>query len=71
MKIIAQFKTHVAGTGIFRIFVGKFSYRQKPGLIFLLAVNKNSEISVYDAVLVLNLAIDLRIKSNKKFLFNT
>ena len=56
--------------GIFYIIISKFYYSYELCLVFLFMINKNSKLSFYYTVLLLGLAIDLRIKSDKKYIFN-
>lgn len=67
---IVELQKCVASGCIFDNIIDKFSHRNKPSLIILLAINKNFEIDFYYIVLPLSLAIDLRIKSNRKLLLD-
>lgn len=55
---------------IFSIVISKLGYGQEPSSIILLKINKGSKISLYSAILLLRLAVDLQIKGGEKFLFN-
>lgn len=56
---------------IFNIIMYKFRYQQKPGIIVIIEINKDSEIRSYYAILFFNLAITLWIKYCKKPAFDT
>lgn len=58
------------GLCIFDIFLHIFSYPQDFSPSVLLKANINIEVRFYYTVLSFNLAVNLRIKQNIKFLFN-
>lgn len=56
---------------IFYIIISKFGYSWKKFyLIILFKINKNFKVNFYYIVLLFRLAIDLKIKGNKKLLFD-
>lgn len=66
-----QLKKQVAGNCILGIVITKLGYWKEFDQIILLKFNKSSEIGIYDAVLLLCLAICLKVESGKKFILNT
>ena len=55
---------------IFDISISRFSYLKKLFLVILLKMNKNSKVAFYCNIFSFGLIIYLRIKSDKKLLFN-
>lgn len=55
---------------IFSIVVYRYFYKYKSCLVILLFIDKYLKISLYDIYLFLDLAISLKIKSDKKLLLN-
>ena len=64
MIFAVKLKRYIANASILDIIVGKLYYRQKLYPVILLEDNKNSKVSFYYAILFLDLAICLRIKSD-------
>lgn len=56
----------MASAGIFSVIIHKLIYQQKFNLIVLLKIDKNLKINLYNTLLLFDLAISLKIKSNKK-----
>ena len=67
--IVVQLKKNKAEICIFNITVVKFGYEQKLYTIVLFKINKNLKIYFYYIILFFYLAISLKIKDKKKFLF--
>lgn len=65
-----KFKKHVIGIYIFCVFVGKFSYWKMLSLIILLGIDKSPKVGFYYIILLLHLAINLRLESNKELLLD-
>ena len=70
MISIIKFKKYIINICIFNIIINKFRYRQELCLVILLKINKGIKINFYYNILSIDLFIYLRIKYNKKFLFN-
>lgn len=60
----------MAGVYIFGIIESKFDYQLEFSFIILFEVDKNVQISLYNLVLSLCLAICLQIKGDKELLFD-
>lgn len=71
MRILIIFKKRMINSYIFSIIIHKFSYKKEICRVILFKINKNSELNLYCTVLLCNLTICLKIKSNKMFLFDT
>ena len=59
-----QLKKNVANACILDIVINKFSYRQELSIVILFEVDKYTKIGLYNTVLLLYLAINLKIKSS-------
>lgn len=60
----------MTNTNIFYIIINKLGYLKTFSAIILLIFYKSSEISFYDIILSLYLAISLRIKDRQKLLLD-
>ena len=70
MVAAVQLKRCVAGAGVFRIIIGKFSYRKESCPVVLLEVDKSLEVGFHRAVLPLGLAVSLRVEGGGESLLN-
>ena len=61
-----EFEKCVAGAGIFSIVVSKLCHEKKPCFIILLEVDEGSEVGFYYIILSLNLAVRLRVESDRE-----
>lgn len=68
MESVVEFEQNMARTGIFSIIVGEFSPQLLLTLIVLLLFDKDLRISLYCIILPFNLAVNLGIEDNRKFL---
>lgn len=70
-KAIIELKRYVTSANVFYIVIDKFSYWKKFCLAILFKIDKNLEVTFYCTTLHFSLVVNLRVKSNKKFLLNT
>lgn len=73
MEVVAivEFKRDVASTQIFCIVIGKFSLWKELSSIILFIVDKSLKVGFHCTILSLNLAINLKVKNNKKLLLDS
>ena len=71
MVAVVQLKGCVAGAGIFRIIISKFSHQKEPCSVVLLEINEGTKVGFHCAVLPLGLAVNLRIEGCGKSPFNS
>ena len=55
----------MAGIQVFCVVISKLSYWYEPDLVILLEVYKALEVHFHGIVLLLNLTVNLRVKSSK------
>lgn len=70
MVIAIQFKRNIASAGIFSVVIYKFSYWQESSPIVSLEIDIYLKIRFYHTLQIYGLAINLKVKSNKKPLFD-
>lgn len=70
MVVLLKHKKQVAGTHIISNVIRKFSHKEKLCSVFLLLIDKNTQIKTYCAVLFFNLADFLQKKCNGMLLLN-
>ncbi len=70
METAVLLKRSVTGAGIFRIIGSEFSHRKEPGPIVLFIIDESLEIGLHRAVLPLDLAINLVVKSSGESLLD-
>lgn len=71
MELIAivKFKKDIINAQNHSIIIQKFSYWEKSSPIIFVKADKSLEISFYNTIMLFNLAIDLKKKIIKSFLF--
>lgn len=64
VKIVAvvEIKWNMTDASVFSIIICKIGYQKKFFLMILLIIAKNSNISLYNTILLFILAIDLRVE---------
>ena len=67
---VVEFERYISYTKVFCNTISKFRYKQELCPVVLFVMNKNSKVSLYYTILLLNLAIDLRVKGSREPLFN-
>ena len=70
MISIIELKRCIANANIFGIIISKLYHKKKLYLIILLEINKNLEISFYYTILPFNLAVNLYVEGDDKFLLD-
>ena len=70
MILAVQLKKYILGTSIFSIIMHKLSYWQEFYLAILLKVEQNIEIYFYCTILIFDLFIGLKVKSNKQLMLD-
>ena len=71
MEAAIQHEGSIAGAGICRIIIGKFSYRQKLCPVILLVFNKDLQVGLHCTILRFNLAISLGVEGGKESSLDT
>ena len=71
MEAVIQPKGHIAGAGIFRIIIGKFSHWQEPCPFILLVVDKDPEVDLHCTILPFSLAISLGVEGGRESSLDT
>lgn len=61
-KVAVLFIKCMIAAGIFCIIISKFNYELEFGLIILLQIDEDSEVSLYSDIFSFSLAISLQIK---------
>ena len=65
-----QLEGDIAGTGIFRIIIGKFSHWQESCPVKLLVDDKSPEAGLQYTILPLSFAVSLELEDDREFLVN-
>ena len=61
-----QLERGIAGAGIFRIIIGKFTHWQEPCLVILLVIDKGPEVGINCTILLSSLAVSLGIEGGRE-----
>ena len=70
MEATIQLEGGIAGAGIFRIILGKFSHRQEPCPVILLVVDEGPEVGLHFTILPFSLAVSLGVEGGRESLLD-